>query len=240
MQTVITSTLQDTSTGIFYPSSDGEPMANNTEHLKIIFATQKGLEAVFAEQEDVFIAADLFWYPVEGKPKTVVAPDVFVVFGRPKGERMSYKQWEEDGVAPQVVFEFQSTSNTSAEMNRKLLFFNTYGVQEYYLYDIERNKLEGYVRFQEDDDMLEEIPEMHDWKSPRMGIRFRCEADGLQLYKPNGSPFLGYDDYTNIEERWANAESRADEERQRANEERQRANALAAKLRELGINPDDM
>jgi hypothetical protein len=34
----------------------------------------------------VVVAADNFWYPVEGEPQTVFAPDVYVVFGRPKGE----------------------------------------------------------------------------------------------------------------------------------------------------------
>ncbi|NEX15989.1 MAG: hypothetical protein C1943_04960 [Halochromatium sp.] len=29
-----------------------------------------------------------------------IAPDLFVVFGRPKGRRGSYRQWEEDGIAP--------------------------------------------------------------------------------------------------------------------------------------------
>jgi hypothetical protein len=33
---------------------------------------------------------------------------------------------------------------------------------------------------------------------------------------------------------------RADEERQRADEERQRAERLAARLREMGVNPDDI
>ncbi len=41
-----------------------------------------------------------------------VAPDVMVVFGRPKGRRGSYKQWQEDNIAPQVVFAILSPSNS--------------------------------------------------------------------------------------------------------------------------------
>ncbi|HEY9644598.1 MAG TPA: hypothetical protein V6C57_29145 [Coleofasciculaceae cyanobacterium] len=50
-----------------------------------------------------------------------MAPDVLVAFDRPKGKRDAYKQWEENGIAPQVVFEILSPDNTKAKMNRKLL-----------------------------------------------------------------------------------------------------------------------
>ena len=36
-----------------------------------------------------------------------------VVFGRPKGRRGSYRQWEEDNIPPQVVFEILSPGNNA-------------------------------------------------------------------------------------------------------------------------------
>jgi Uma2 family endonuclease len=69
-----------------------------------------------------------------------------VVFGRPKGERGSYRQWEEDNIAPQVVFEVLSPGNTLKEMTKKLQFYNRYGVQEYYIYDLDRNELTALER----------------------------------------------------------------------------------------------
>ena len=42
------------------------------------------------------MAGDLLWYPVEGQPNICQAPDVMVVWGRPKGERKSYLQWLEN------------------------------------------------------------------------------------------------------------------------------------------------
>ena len=75
----------------------------------------------------------MLWYPVKGDPKTRVAPDVLVAFGRPKGDRGSYRTWEEENVAPQVVFEILSPGNTTAEMAEKLRFYERYGVEEYYL-----------------------------------------------------------------------------------------------------------
>jgi Uma2 family endonuclease len=237
METGISSIHHDISVSetIYYPDSDGLPMANNTEHLERITTTKYGLESVFANRDDIFVAADLFWYPVQGKPKIVLAPDVMVAIGRPKHDRTSYKQWEEDGTAPQVVFEFLSDSNTPAEMARKAMFFERYGVQEYYLYDLEHKVLNGFVRFQEQDDALEEIPEMNNWRSPRLGIRFDMSSGALQLYKPDDTPFLRYSELENV---LSETREELSETREDLCEARERLNALAAKLRELGINPD--
>ncbi len=265
METVISSETQvspptqEVKTVFIYPDSDGEPVANNTEHLDHIIATKLSFEHYFKDRDDVFVASDLLWYPVEGNAGVASAPDVMIIVGRPKGSRKSYKQWEEGGIAPQVVFEFLSESNSVGEMARKAEFFDTYGVQEYYIYDMRRKKLTVSIRYKESDFFMDEIADMKDWTSPRLGIRITVEEDGLKLYKPDGTMYPSYEEYlempnllenaqlranqetkrANEENKRANEEQqRANEERQRANEERQRADALAAKLRELGINPD--
>lgn len=69
------------------------------------------------------MAADLLWYPVEYHPEIRSAPDVFVAFGRPKGHRRSYKQWEEDNTPPHVVFEILSPSNYFRPMLEKFRFY---------------------------------------------------------------------------------------------------------------------
>ena len=98
-------------TGVIYPDSDGQPMADNTLQFRWIVTIKEGLAHLFMDRPDVFVAGDLLWYPVEGDPKTRIAPDAMVAFGRPKGDRGSYKQWEEGGIAPQVVFEVLSPGN---------------------------------------------------------------------------------------------------------------------------------
>ena len=241
---------------IVYPDSDGLPMANNTEHAERITTTKYGIESIFADRDDVFVAMDLFWYPVKGKPKIVLAPDVMVAFGRPKGNRKSYKQWQEDNIAPQVVFEFLSDSNTTSEMTNKAIFFERYGVQEYYLYDIERKIASGFIRFQEQDEALEQIPSMNDWISPRLGIRFDMSTGVLVLRKPDGKAFQSYLELENtlgetrnelLETRDELLETRdellttkalAEQNARLASEQETRATILATKLRELGINPD--
>jgi Uma2 family endonuclease len=200
-----------------YPHSDGQPMADNTTQFRWIVTIQGGLEALFREAPQVFVAGDLFWYPVEGHPEIRMAPDVLVAFGRPKGDRSSYLQWEEDGIAPQVVFEILSPGNTIAVMLRKFRFYERYGVEEYYLYDPKGGELSGWQR---QGDTLEEIVSMAGWVSLRLGIRFELDSGVLQLYHPNGERFATY---VELLEQREQERQRAEQERQRAEQERQRA-----------------
>ena len=70
---------------VIYLDSDGQPVANNTIQFSWIVEIKQNIEWLFADDPNVFVAGDLFWYPVEGPNKIVNAPDVMVVLGRPKG-----------------------------------------------------------------------------------------------------------------------------------------------------------
>jgi Uma2 family endonuclease len=226
---------------IIYPESDGQPMADNTKQLEYIVYLYDNLSALFADREDVFVAADLLWYPLEGHPEICVAPDVFVVFGRPKGHRGRYLQWEEDNIPPQVVFEILSPSNRHAAMVEKSLFYERYGVQEYYMYDPDTGALDGWIR---QDGKLARVAQMEGWVSPLLGVRFRVENGALVVYRPDGERFVPY---VELRRRYEQAQREAQQERQRAEQERlraqeaeRRAERLAQRLREMGIDPEQL
>jgi Uma2 family endonuclease len=225
-------TTPETAAAVVYPESDGRPMADNTRQFRWIVTIQGGLDALFRDRQDVFVAGDLLWYPVEGRPDIRVAPDALVVFGRPKGDRGSYLQWREDGIAPQVVFEVLSPGNTVSEMVRKLRFYERHGVDEYYVYDPDRGELQGWRRTEA---TLEEITTIIGWVSPQLGIRFDMEGDDLVVTRPDGRRFASY---VELEAAREAAEIATSQERQRADSAESRAAALAARLRELGIDPD--
>ena len=224
--------LTTPSSEIIYPDSDGQPMADNTRQFRYIVTIQGGLAALFADRPDVFVAGDLLWYPVEGNNRLRAAPDAMVVFGRPPGDRGSYMQWREEGIAPQVVFEVLSPGNTVAEMTRKFRFYERYGVEEYYVYDPDRGSLDGWVRRGE---YLEDVPDMEGWVSPRLRVRFSLDGHDLVLYRPDGRRF---ETFLELEQRAEMERQRAEMERQRAEVERQRAERLAERLRALGVDPD--
>jgi Uma2 family endonuclease len=221
-----------------YPDSDGNPMAENTLQYQWIVAIQGNLDLMFAGRRDVFVAGGHLIYPVEGNNRIRQAPDVYVAFGRPKGHRGSYRVWEEDGIFPQVIFEVLSPGNRFGEMARKFVFYESYGAEEYYILDPDLPRLQGYVRNEE---KLEEIPVMNGWTSPMTGIRFQMREE-VELFWPGGRRFHTFVELGELQletARRADAEKqRADTEKQRADTEKQRAEKHAAKLRELGIDPD--
>lgn len=245
---MVTQLQSSTQKDIIYLDSDGQPMADNTKQFNWIVAIKLGLELLFTNDPNVFVAGNLLWYPLEGNNKTRCAPDVMVIFGRPKGDRGSYQQWREDNISPQVVFEILSPGNTVKEMIEKYKFYQRYGVEEYYLYDPDGGELTGWLRSGNE---LETIEEMMGWVSPRLGIRFELSEGELVIYRPDGERFATYVELAQRAEQErqekALAQQQAEQERQRAEQERQRAEqaetqlqALRALLEERGINPDEL
>jgi Uma2 family endonuclease len=215
-----------------YPESDGKPMADKTKQFRYIQTIAGGIDALFRDDPDVFVAGDLFWYPVEGHKEICQAPDVLVVFGRPKGDRGSYVQVLEGDIAPQVVFEVRSPRNTAPEMARKRAFYERYGAEEYYDYDPDRGVLRGWVRRGE---ALAAIEEVQGWVSPRLEVRFELEDGELRLYRLDGQRFVSY---AELDAQRAQADQRAAQVEGQAAQDRQRAERLAARLRALGIDPE--
>ncbi|NEO02892.1 MAG: Uma2 family endonuclease [Moorea sp. SIO3I7] len=219
--------IQPTTDDIFYPESDGKPLADNTLQFELITTIKSGLDLKFKDDPNVFVAGDLLWYPVEGQPKINQAPDVMVVIGRPKGHRRSYKTWVEDNINPQVVFEIASHTNTIKELEEdKLKFYQNHKVEEYYIYDPNRTTLKGWLRSGE---TLEPIPQMHAWVSPRLGITFELVESELVLYYPNGERFASYLEIVELKEQ---AEKALDQERSRMQ-------SLLEQLKAKGIDPED-
>jgi Uma2 family endonuclease len=226
---------------VIYPESDGQPMADNTIQFRWIVLIKEGLEILFAAIQDIFIAGDLLWYPVQGEQKSC-APDIMVVFGRPKGDRGCYLQWDEANIAPQVVFEILSPSNSKADMDKKRDFYCEHGVEEYYLYDPYKNNLQGWLRSQ---NTLKPISKINGWTSPRLKIKFVLTTT-LEIYRPDGLKFVTpveldqqrqqAEQHAQLEQqRRQQAEQRAELAEQQAETERQRYQELLKQLQDRGI-----
>jgi Uma2 family endonuclease len=225
---------------IIYPDSDGEPMADNSHQAEVMIDLFQWLSDHFAGQNDVAVHTNLLWYPVEGRPDVRRAPDVMAIFGRPPGRRGSYKQWEEGGIAPQVVFEIYSPGNRPKDLLDKFRFYEHYGVEEYYFFDPDSPSLSGWRRI---DDDWEEIETVNGFMSPRLGLTFRWSGgDRFELLNASGQPLKTHEQMRQALEaerlRAEQAAARADEESARAAQATARAERLAAELRRLGVNPN--
>lgn len=229
---------------IVYPSSDGKRMAENTKQARWIMTIASNLMNRFRDNPDVFIAVDNLVYPVEGRPEITTAPDVYVVFGRPRGDRPSYQYWREGHVPLTVVFEILSPSNTSEEMADKLEFYAEHGVEEYYVYNPDTDKLTVYTRGKMT--LVRQRP-AHNFVSPRLGVRFDLGGDEMVIRYPDGRAFFSLEDASRqLEEssRQLEESSRQLEEYSRQLEESSRQlgrlRELSRKARRGAATPDEL
>jgi Uma2 family endonuclease len=118
---------------IFYPSSDGEPLAESYDHLYVIITTLAMLLAHLKGQQAT-VLADQFLYYAQGFPRLRVAPDVMVIFGVEPGGRDNYKTWEE-GQVPSVIFEMTSPGTRNKDDVEKKDLYQSLGVTEYWQFD---------------------------------------------------------------------------------------------------------
>jgi Uma2 family endonuclease len=238
---------------IEYPDSDGQPMAENTLQWLWITYIKENFDFLFRERADVFVAGDLFWYPVEGNRNLRTAPDTLIVFGRPKGHRGSYMQWREDHIAPQVVWEVLSPGNRAGEMREKLEFYERYGVNEYYEYDPDEGELCGWQR---DGDRLRPIADIRGWTSPLTGVWMDLGGNDLILIGPDGKRFIHDEESRVLVDEYGKAQEAMEARLRQEHREREAADAraaqerlereaadarterLAAQLRALGIDPE--
>jgi Uma2 family endonuclease len=131
---------------IFYPSSDGEPLAESYDHLYVIMTTLAMLLAHLKGQQAT-VLADQFLYYAQGFPRLRVAPDVMVIFNVEPGGRDNYKTWEE-GQVPAVIFEMTSPGTRDKDDVEKKHLYESLGVTEYWQFDPRGewipDKLKGY------------------------------------------------------------------------------------------------
>lgn len=118
-----------------YPTSDGRPMAETDRHYRLMTDLRLALERWFKADPDVYVSGNLLLFYEEGNKRRHVSPDVFVVFGVPKRERLNYLLWEE-GQGPGVVIELTSSSTRREDTRQKFeLYRDVLRVPEYFLFD---------------------------------------------------------------------------------------------------------
>lgn len=222
---------------LLYPASDEVKLAESTRQFDKIVLLYNNLELLFADRADVIVTGCLFWYPVETCPEINQAPDLMVVIGRPKGSRYAYMQWNEENIAPQVVFDISAPNPRPAHLKQQFEFYDEYGVEEYYRYDVERDRWLGWLR--NASKTLEPIPQMNGWQSPRLGIRFSVIDLDLCLFHPSGASFQTFTTLQHrlkeVELRMAAALDRVDAAMERARAANEWAESTATRCAQAEI-----
>jgi Uma2 family endonuclease len=182
---------------IEYPYSDGKPMAESDLHRDEMMYLIGALDRRFRAMPDAYVAGNLFVYYVRGDRKSVVAPDVFLVRGVPKGKRKSFLLWNE-GRGPCFVVEVTSESTRAEDLKTKMALYQRLGVEEYFLHDPLSEYLNPSLQgFRLQDGRYRTIaPEPDGTLFSRMtGLRLRVEGERLRLIDPeSGKALADYDE----------------------------------------------
>lgn len=177
---------------IHYPESDGKPMGETDVHIDALIYLREVLRDYFRDEPQMYVAGSMLLYYEEGNPAACVAPDVFVVQGVAKGERRTYRLWEE-GQAPVVVFEITSRGSRLEDLGTKRAIYAMLGVRGYCLYDplgeYLRPPLQGY-RLQEGE--YQRLPSGDEGRltSQPLGLELRLEDGRLRVFNPTTSERL--------------------------------------------------
>lgn len=193
-----------------------------------------GLEVYFRERADVYVSGNILMLYEEGDGNKHRSPDVLVALQVPRGERESYKIWEE-GKAPDFIVEVTSRSTRTEDMGEKKGLYALLGVTEYVVFDPLRDYLTPNLRAWRLEGG-EYLPVAgNSFHSTTLGIEVRIVDDRLRVFDPARGLLLptrreSEEHARQAEERAARAQEEAardQEDATRAQEDAARARAQA-------------
>ncbi|MBD2443009.1 Uma2 family endonuclease [Dolichospermum sp. FACHB-1091] len=235
---------QDISADVIFPPSDlysDEPTVETELHLEQIMLLIKCLKWLWKDRYDFYAAGNLtiYYSPNQKKSEYFRGPDFFVVLGTERKTRKSWVVWEEDGKYPNFILEIlsPSTANTDKEY-KKEIYQNTFRTPDYFWFDPYTLEFAGFYLTNGKYQPLEPNEKGHLW-SEQLGLYLGINQGLLRYFTPAGELVPTPEETAQEETRKTAIQAqRAEKESQRAEWEARRAERLAAKLRELNIDPD--
>ncbi|MUG92966.1 hypothetical protein F7734_11170 [Scytonema sp. UIC 10036] len=234
---------------------DGEPLESNRHRIAINVLIESA-QAALASRENFFVGGNMFVYysSLQVLNRDFRGPDVFVVLDVDgKRDRQGWVVWEEEGRYPDVIIELLSPSTAHVDREeKKHLYERTFHTANYFIFDpFDSQSLKGW---QLDNKQRYQPLETNEsgwlwcetlqlWLGTWEGQIRREPAQGtchwLRLFDQQKNLILLPEEIAEQEQQRAEQErQRAEQEQQRAEQEQQRAERLAARLRELGEDPD--
>lgn len=220
---------------IEYPESDGMPMAETDTHVREMGCLVDTLKDRYRLDPNVYVAANNFVYYEEGVPESCFSPDVYVVFGVPKGERRTYRMWNEENRPPTVVFELTSRKTRVEDKGNKKALCADLGVAEYFMCDPEqdylRPPLQGF-RLQGGEYRPIAAAEDGSIVSETLGLRMKLEEHRLLLWDAaTGERLLRTEEAREEHRQHAASLERVESKLERAEAENERLRAELARLK---------
>lgn len=221
---------QDIPEDVIFPPSDlySDELPLETElHLEQIMLLLKCLKWLWRDRTNFYAAGNLTIYYSLNKRKSqdFRGPDFFVVLDSDRKTRKSWVVWEEDGKYPNVILEIlsESTATTDKEFKKKL-YQNTFRTPDYFWFDPYTLEFAGFHLVDGKYQPLEANNQGHLW-SQQLNLYLGIHQGLLRFFTPEGQLV-------------PTPEEEAESERKQKEWAINRAERLAAKLRELNIDPD--
>lgn len=199
---------------VVYPERDGRLMGETPIHRDVLADSVQLLQRWFGHDPRTYVSGNMMLYYVRGEPAKCVSPDVFVVRGAERDkDRRTYRVWEEDGRAPDLVIEITSRSSKKEDTKEKFaLYRDLFAVREYFLFDpfgeYIKPRLKGYRLSGGEYLSIEPV----DGRLPSEVAGLHLEAHGreLRFYDPKAKRWLptateGWDGWAAAERELAEA-----------------------------------
>ncbi len=219
-----------------------EPLFESDLHLRQIILLLDCLDWLWQERQDYYATGHLtiYYSPSQLKKREFDGPDFFVVLNAEKRPRKSWVVWGEGGKFPDVIVELLSDSTAKIDRTqKKALYQNTFCTSEYFWFDPDTLEFQGFRLINAEYEAIAPNTLGHLW-SEQLGLYLGLLDRKLRYFKASGELV------PTSQEVALEAQERENRQRQRAetelelNRERQRTNQLVQRLRELGIDPDEI
>lgn len=217
---------------VIFPPGDlysDEPPLETELHLRQIILLLKCLEWLWRDRNDFYAAGNLtiYYSPQQRKSSDFRGPDFFVVLGTQRKTRKSWVVWQEEGKYPNLIIEILSPKTAQVDRElKKTIYQDTFRTPDYFWFDPDTLEFVGFHLVDGKYQPLEPNAEGQLW-SQQLGLYLGVDQQKLRFFTAEG-------------ELVPTPEEVAETERQQKEEALERVGKLAAKLRELNIDPDTL
>lgn len=184
----------------------------------------------------VYLSSELpVYYPNEEK----FAPDLIAVVDVETHPRQKWVVSTE-GKGLDLALEITLAGDRRKDLEANVTRYARLAIPEYFVYDVLNQRLRGYCLQDRAQEYSPIVPQGGMWVSRVLGLELGIEAGALRFYSGNASVPDSAELILRLTRLVDDSVAREQAAQQRAEAEQQRADRLAARLRELGIDPDDV
>lgn len=218
---------KDTGEDIIIPPKDlwsDEPPWESDLHRQQMQLLIDCLNWLWRDHNDFYASGNLTIYfnPEQIKSRDFRGPDFFVVLGTERKPRRSWTVWAEGGKYPNLIVEILSESTAAIDRGlKKQLYQDIFRTPDYFWFDPQTQEFAGFHLVDGKYQPLQSNPQGWLW-SQQLELYLGIHDGKLRLFLTDGQLVL----------------TEAEDERQQKELAQLKVEQLAAKLRELNIDPE--